>query len=740
MEASSRATAAIPGPAAGTPGAVRADAPPAAFVATGDATVISGRPSAAGKSAATAEIGRLLEGHSLGPYRLDQFVGGGGMGAVFRALDTTLDRVVAVKVLSRQQSNDEEMLKRFRNEAQSAARLDHENIGRVHAVGSDDGWHYIVFEFIEGTNLRDVIVKEGTFDLARTIDVTIQVADALEHASQREVVHRDIKPSNIIITPAGRARVVDMGLARLHHMAGDQDLTVSGMTLGTFDYISPEQARDPRSADVRSDLYSLGCTVFFMLVGRPPFADGTMVQKLLQHQQDLPPAIEALRPDVPKRFAQILGRLMEKNPKDRYQRPADLVADLTTMADDLGIELASPRPAAASSVETIAHPATSVHLPWLIPLLGLVAVVGGLWLRTTGTATQRPGTGSPTGQGLAAVEAVAGDHSADGPAPAEPTAVAEPSHRIWRVVDVPAVDDDCGTVGEAVRQASDGDIIEIACAEPRDDGPFTIDGKRLTIRAADGIEPTLRCGESGAVPRDGSFCTVVAGTLELQDLTVRSAFLPAGGGRPALIAMRGSATMVCEGVTFVVPGEASAAGVCVRSERDAADRQEIRTNDTRVEGCAAFLESKGGGRIDLFWSGGRVVTPGRFLVAEGAPRSHGSGAAIRMTLEDGLFACGDGFACLLDSPSLPLAPRLQALAKECRFLVPDGRAVLEQSGIGDPEAYRPAIEWIDAASRYEGSGVLRRIDGAAERFEIDFASQPQPMNHSPRIDGWPGED
>ena len=284
------ASSPTPSPPADATGPLRAEGSPP----TGEATVISGRPAAASKSATMAEIGRMLEGHSLGPYRLEQFVGGGGMGAVFRALDTTLDRVVAVKVLSRQQSDDEETLRRFRNEAQSAARLDHENIGRVHAVGSDDGWHYIVFEFIEGTNLRDTVLKDGVFGLARAIDVTVQVAEALEHASERDVVHRDIKPSNIIITTAGRARVVDMGLARLHHMAGDQDLTVSGMTLGTFDYISPEQARDPRSADVRSDLYSLGCTIFFMLVGRPPFAEGTMVQKLLQHQQDAPPAIESL--------------------------------------------------------------------------------------------------------------------------------------------------------------------------------------------------------------------------------------------------------------------------------------------------------------------------------------------------------------------------------------------------------------------------------------------------------------
>jgi len=357
-----------------------------------DATVISRGDQAAaswsgsatgpilGGPASTTEIGRSLEGTMLGPYRLDRFIGGGGMGAVFRALDTTLDRIVAVKVLAGRQADDEEMLKRFRNEAQSAARLDHENIGRVHAVGSESGWHYIVFEFIEGTNLRDVIREQGPFDLARTVDVSIQVADALEHASERDVVHRDIKPSNIVITPVGRARIVDMGLARLHHLADDRDLTVSGMTLGTFDYISPEQARDPRAADVRSDLYSLGCTIFFMLVGRAPFADGTMVQKLLQHQQVAPPALDDLRSDVPRQFAEIVERLMAKDPLDRYQRPAVLVADLVAFADDHALVLASPRPSQPVVVAP-ARPAAS-RLPWLLPLAGLLALVAALWLRS----------------------------------------------------------------------------------------------------------------------------------------------------------------------------------------------------------------------------------------------------------------------------------------------------------------------------------------------------------------------
>jgi serine/threonine protein kinase len=363
--------------------------PSAAAVPENDATVISAgadgdrssvsRPAPQPGRSPTAEIGRLLEGKMLGPYRLDEFVGGGGMGAVFRALDTTLDRTVAVKVLARRESDDEETLRRFRNEAQSAARLDHENIGRVHAVGSEGGWHYIVFEFIEGTNLRDFVREHGPFDPGRTIDVAIQVADALEHASEREIVHRDIKPSNIVITPAGRARIVDMGLARLHHVAGDADLTVSGMTLGTFDYISPEQARDPRAADVRSDLYSLGCTMFFMLVGRAPFAEGTMVQKLLQHQQAEPPAIDGFRQDVPRRLAAIIGRLMEKDPLDRYQRPAVLIADLAACAEAEGLSLTQPRPPAFAPAED--QPDRS-RIAWLVPALLLAALVAALWMRS----------------------------------------------------------------------------------------------------------------------------------------------------------------------------------------------------------------------------------------------------------------------------------------------------------------------------------------------------------------------
>jgi serine/threonine-protein kinase len=171
-----------------------------------------------------------------------------------------------------------------------------------------------------------------------------------------------------------------MGLARLEPLAEEGDLTSSGVTLGTFDYIAPEQARDAREADVRSDLYSLGCTMFFMLAGRPPFADGSMVQKLLQHQQEQPPAIDALRADVPRRLAAILGRLMEKDPGDRYQRPADLVADLVACAEAEGLGLAGGAlvgPAAAPE-----GPARRLAVsPWLVPVLALLALVAALWIK-----------------------------------------------------------------------------------------------------------------------------------------------------------------------------------------------------------------------------------------------------------------------------------------------------------------------------------------------------------------------
>ncbi len=342
-------------------------------------TVISQRPPASlpvFKRASTPyEMGRTLEGERLGHFQLEEFVGGGGMGAVFRATDVTLGRTVAVKVVSRNQT-DEETLRRFSNEATSAARLDHPNIARVYYVGEDKGWYYIVFEYIEGINVRDLVASRGPLPIEDALSYTLQIAEALEHASHRDVIHRDIKPSNILIMVDGHAKLVDMGLARLHQVESSADeLTASGVTLGTFDYISPEQADDPRNTDVRSDLYSLGCTLYYMLTGQAPFPEGTMLQKLLKHSSTPAPNPRELRPDLPDAVAGIVNKLLAKLPADRHQTPRELISDLLVVADQLGIaSLKSTRSWPAGTQPSLTP--LQRHLPWALPMILLLLGVG----------------------------------------------------------------------------------------------------------------------------------------------------------------------------------------------------------------------------------------------------------------------------------------------------------------------------------------------------------------------------
>jgi serine/threonine-protein kinase len=350
-----------------------------------DITVVSTAPPLAIESPAARlnprELGRALEGQQLDHVLLEQFVGGGGMGAVFRAWDTDLHRTVAVKVLSLRQADDVESERRFQTEARSAARLDHPNIAGVHYVGEDRGVRYIVFEYIEGTNVRDLVYANGRLDVGSAISIAAQIAAALSHAWERDVVHRDIKPSNILITQDGMAKLVDMGLARLESLENTgHDETATGVTLGTFDYISPEQARNPRDADVRSDIYSLGCTLFFMLTGQPPFPEGTVLQKLLAHQNELSPDVRELRPDVPELLATVIGTMLAKRPEDRFQDPTELAAALTECMDHLGL---AP-PVAIPAYWTAWMPRRTWwrrHAAWLAPSALLAAIVLGLAIK-----------------------------------------------------------------------------------------------------------------------------------------------------------------------------------------------------------------------------------------------------------------------------------------------------------------------------------------------------------------------
>jgi len=317
---------------------------------------------------------RVGPGSRLGSFELLECVGGGGMGRVYRARDLVLDRIVAVKVLSREQAADAETLLRFRNEALSAARLNHENIVQVYYVGEEEGLPYIVFEFIEGQNLRARVEQQGGLPLAEALSYTLQVTEALAHAAERNVVHRDIKPSNVLITAEGRVKLIDMGLARVQRPSAAGDLTASGVTLGTFDYISPEQARDPRTADVRSDIYSLGCTLFYMLAGQPPFPEGTVLQKLLQHQAEDPPDVRRFRPDLPEEVSRLLRRMMAKDPRRRFQSAAELTDALLRLAEQVGLHPLGLTPGMWARRPPPVSPLHR-HLPWMVPVVLLLAIV-----------------------------------------------------------------------------------------------------------------------------------------------------------------------------------------------------------------------------------------------------------------------------------------------------------------------------------------------------------------------------
>lgn len=277
-----------------------------------------------------------VAGIEIGHFRILRRIGVGGMGSVFLAQDERLKRDVALKVLAPALSVDSTCIQRFQNEAQAAARLDHDNIARVFYQGDEYGLHYIAYEFVPGRNLRDVIQAKGRVEISEAVNYTIQLTAALHHLSNAGVIHRDIKPSNVLVTSQGRVKLVDLGLARKMSLESSAELTVPGTTMGTFDYISPEQARDPHSVDVRSDIYSLGCTLYHMLTGEPPYPEGTVLQKLLDHQAKDAPDPARKNKFVSPMLSHIVRKMMASQPDDRYADPGDLLRDLLHIARTLG--------------------------------------------------------------------------------------------------------------------------------------------------------------------------------------------------------------------------------------------------------------------------------------------------------------------------------------------------------------------------------------------------------------------
>ena len=271
-------------------------------------------------------------------FAVQRRIGSGGMGRVFLAEDTTLRRPVALKVLNPVSAAEPALLARFQNEARSAALLRHDNIAQVYFTGASHGIYFIACEYIVGRTLRELIDIHQTLPADSVLNYAVQATLALNHMHAFGVVHRDIKPSNIIVSDEGRVKIVDLGLARRDSPDSICDITVAGSTLGTFDYLAPEQARDPREADIRSDIYSLGCTLYHMLTGRPPYPEGTALQKLLDHQGKQAPDPARINNQVPGDIADIVLMMMSTDPADRYQTPGELLAELIEVATNRGLQ------------------------------------------------------------------------------------------------------------------------------------------------------------------------------------------------------------------------------------------------------------------------------------------------------------------------------------------------------------------------------------------------------------------
>lgn len=265
---------------------------------------------------------------TFGRYVIEKKLGEGGMGAVYRAVDSNLKRTVALKILPRDKAKNDILVKRFQAEAEAAAQLRHKNIVCVYDSGELDGYLYIAMEYVDGIDVQDLVMRKGGLSVKRSLDIIKQVARALEHAHEQTIVHRDIKPANLLIDRDGNVKLADMGLARSIAETEEAGITRAGTTVGTVDYMSPEQARDSKSADCRSDMYSLAATWYHMLVGKPLFPNGDLLNKITAHATTDPPDPRDVRPNIPESVVQIMHRMLEKKPARRYQTPSELIHDL----------------------------------------------------------------------------------------------------------------------------------------------------------------------------------------------------------------------------------------------------------------------------------------------------------------------------------------------------------------------------------------------------------------------------
>ncbi len=286
---------------------------------------------------------QLKEGRTklnLGPYIITDWIGQGGMGQVFKAVHEMMGRESAVKVLPLNKSTPQAIVN-FTREIRTQAQLDHPNLVRAYDAGHDGNVYYLVTEFVPGTDLRRLIRTQGLpLSVQQAANIIMQAAQGLDYAHQRGLLHRDVKPGNILVTPDGRAKVSDLGLAGFIHLAEEDPR--AGKIVGTADYLSPEQIRTPREITPASDIYSLGCTLYYAVTGKVPFPGGTTREKARRHLEDTPWHPRRFNPEISEEFVEIVADMMEKDPAARMQSAAEVCQRLEPWASD-AVSLPSQR-------------------------------------------------------------------------------------------------------------------------------------------------------------------------------------------------------------------------------------------------------------------------------------------------------------------------------------------------------------------------------------------------------------
>lgn len=717
------------------------------------------------------------QGVRMGDMQVELRIGSGGMGAVFKATDMELSREIALKILHPTIAADASLVARFRNEARACAQLGHDNIARVYSAGEYDGVHYIAYEYAEGKTLKELVEERGVITSEDATNYAIQATLALNHMHSAGIIHRDIKPSNIILTNVGRIKIVDLGLARRDSTDSIGDLTVAGTTLGTFDYIAPEQARDPRVADIRSDIYSLGCTIYHLLTGQPPYPDGTALQKLLDHQGKSPPDPRVISKDVPAEVAGIVQKMMNTDPEQRYQDPGQLLADLMDLAHWMGL-----RSVPAEGIVWRRVPVTRVReLSGSLFITGAVIAICMTALAMhflTGQQSTIPAGREAVLEFLAPTARASIFAQVDGPENAtpnetletpggpDPSSTTQAANSDNAVVETPADEplfvinhiegppNAASTLEKAWGEASDGDVIELNF-----DGALPIptyrlgplkqpDSQQITIRAAQGRSPVLifegddRPYRTTNSPGQLFYLTrnlnVVLSGIHFH-VNVRE---DVQDNRWVLFECNGANRVDMQDCTVTVDNSIRQ-DVCVFRLNDQttsapeAARTSVDLTNVSVRGsCDLFhLDDQAGGRVSVQNSG--LVLNGSLINARGSSAMVPQGNLAFTMRHSTSLILGDAAIRLRDSEFLDgseadrTLPKLDVIAEACVFSsLSSGGALVDVRGNAYREDLQDHLTWNGTHNLYNDYTTFWVIESGSLDGDV------QPYNFSEWVNEW----